>query len=314
MGFDIGSLAETASSKIGGMVSSMNPFSGITLSGLGQGLLDKILPQANPASWQNPLRVAFPTGYMQSNLYRVFIFPPQSIQNEMSDKIQYLCKDAVFPFYSVETEEMYVNNVQKQFVKDFTFEDISFTFIVDAENKFIHFLLSWMELIRNKTTNMIGFRDDYIGNILIIVYNQYDIYRFSASAVNVFPVNVENITMTYGDNTEVMSITATFAVEKITYDDDASQTENSDYAQHRSNRQKVYTQNQIDKLLNNITGFIGKARKMVGGVIGQKNLYKLEKKYKVNTVLDKGVSASTQLAQKAQSGMAVVGNATSKIL
>lgn len=154
------------------------------------------------------------TNFLRPNLYRVYITAPFS--NGFDENIFFLCKNAAFPFHTINTEKFFYNNINYNFAQSIDYDPINLVFTLDNQNKVFSFFDDWNNLIKNED-HQIGYKSDYAGQIDIEVVDNKNRLRMVAYLFGAFPVNLEDIPLSYEDKDTLMALSVNFVFDKIVY-------------------------------------------------------------------------------------------------
>jgi len=238
------------------------------------------------------------TGFLKPNLYKVYFIAPFM---DFDESISYLCKDAVFPFLTINTKQLMVDNKKQNIAQDFDYDPANFTFHVDQDNRLFEFINKWISVIRNEN-GQLGYRDNYAVQVGIEVYNNRGDIKMEAFLLNAVLVNIEDIPLGYDQNDTLMTMSVSLAFDEVTYFVNNIDT-NAMYDIHQKERQEPYQ----GFYLGNIGFPLDALRSKVGGIIGQENLYKIENKLGFDPASK--IDAGNVLSRKAQKNFSLANKA-----
>ena len=168
------------------------------------------------------------TGLAKSNLFVANISSPASMNLPIQSDLQFLCKTVSIPGMEVSTTDIQPQGWGRtdSYATNFTKQNLSMIFMVDSDFAVTQYLHRWMQSIvnfndvngtssvdgSNKRPYEFGFRDNYSGTIQVIVFSEKDprrnyVYQFSGT----FPVSLSGIDISWENNAEIMTITASFS-------------------------------------------------------------------------------------------------------
>lgn len=159
------------------------------------------------------------TNFLRPNLYRVYITAPFS--SGIDESIFFLCKNAAFPFHTINTEKFFYNNINYNFAQSIDYDPINLVFTLDNNNKVFSFFDEWNGIIKNDN-RQIGYKSDYAGQIDIEVVDNKNRIRMIAFLFGAFPVNMEDIQLSYEEKDTLMNLSVNFIFDDIVYITDNS--------------------------------------------------------------------------------------------
>ena len=112
----------------------------------------------------------------------------------------------------------FYNGYNKKYAFKIDYDPITFTFVVDDNNKILTFMDEWLEKVFHKPSGMIGFKDEYVGEIEVALLNRKQFDRVTCKIHNAFPVNINNIDLAYDNNDQIMKIQVSFVFDSLEYE------------------------------------------------------------------------------------------------
>lgn len=156
------------------------------------------------------------TDFLRPNLYAVYIFPKSNFANYTDLGLALLCNEAAFPFFTLITTDVFYNNHENSVVNKIDFDPVSFSFFVDKFNKTLKFFDDWRKIMIDENY-MIGFYDDYISQIDIELIDRAGNTAAIASLMDAYPINIEAINLSYGENDTIINLQTSFKFKHIEY-------------------------------------------------------------------------------------------------
>lgn len=176
------------------------------------------------------------SGLAKTNLFFVRISLPRSLQF-LEDKLTtrelaFFCKTVDLP--SFDLQHMPVKNLTVGPMEyrpiSMDYQPVSALFMVDSNFGVMSFFHRWMQAIynynsdggsqsmdsQNKLPYQLEYKENYVATIDIIVYSGHDankIYSYKLS--NAFPLGVQNITTSWENQGEIMTLPVSFAYDRI---------------------------------------------------------------------------------------------------
>ena len=117
--------------------------------------------------------------------------------------------------------------VQQKMPHNVQFSDISMTFVADQEGTIYRYFYSWINQIVdfNGTTNyggrpsyMLGYKDDYVTDIYIFVYDNYGNISKTITLYDAFPISMNEISLDWNSTNTVMKINVNFSYKEWSID------------------------------------------------------------------------------------------------
>lgn len=178
-------------------------------------------------------------GLAKNNLFFARITLPQSVQfieqNITSRELSFLCKTTDLPSFELDFQEIRNQGIGKPEKRptDFRGGELSSIFMVDSKFGTLKFFQRWMQSIVNynsydgyfredpqgKLPYEFGYKEDYAATMEIVLFSGNDAdlayyYKFG----NVFPLNIGNVTASWENQAEVMTLPVQFAYDKFKTD------------------------------------------------------------------------------------------------
>lgn len=215
--------------------------------------------------------------FIRMNLYQVHIITPFAPSKYANDSLTFLCRDATFPFYTLNTQTNNYNNINHLYGTDIDFDPANFIFHMDNTNKAFSFFKDWNEFIIDKD-KLVEFKNNYAGTIHVEVYDLKGIKKLSVTLWDAFPINIENMNLSYTSTDEVLTMSISFAFDDVTYEINNNTTPSIDYKIHMNNRLR-----QWPKPYNfeyPWSGVYDSVKGFAEGILGKQLTHQLEKKAK----------------------------------
>lgn len=186
-------------------------------------------------------------GVAKSNLFEARIQPPSGLTSGGMDAstMSYFCMNASLPSFEVSTTpiKVYGYGAAEKRPTDFEFNDLTLTFIVDANFGILNTFHSWIQKVVNydlyngitgQSSGVqvfeFGYKDDYVGAVSVDVYSQnMTTGKYTYSFRGVYPTSVGELTPAWENGAEVMTLTVTFTYTSVQLDgtSPSSRTQNS---------------------------------------------------------------------------------------
>lgn len=149
-------------------------------------------------------------GLARTNRFSVMIPFPTSAGNTQPQKVLILCDSVTMPGIGMQTAQQRIWGEQRDFPTEFTFEDVTFTFYVDANLTVKQLFEEWMTNIRNPQTRTFNYYSNYITDIDIYVHTVADGETpiHSVTLHEAYPKSLAPITLDYSSK-EVMKYSVT---------------------------------------------------------------------------------------------------------
>jgi len=227
------------------------------------------------------------TDFLRPNLFAVYIYPKAKFENNYTEEgINLLCHEASIPFHTFTTVDVFYNNKTHSTINKIDYDPISFTFYVDKFNKVLNFFDEWKKQIINENFQF-GFYDDYISQIYIHVFDKLGEIAVSTVIEEAYPVNINPITLSYGENDVIMNLQTSFKFKEIKhfYFDRTKQQGPMEWIKEN--------QNQFN---------LGTARNLVNMVEKMKNLAYMVKNGNVYDAISQGGNFYNSILKNAKQG------------
>lgn len=215
------------------------------------------------------------TDFIRPNLYLVHILMPKAMTEFENQSLAFLCREAVFPFYTLSTSKLNYNNLNKNFISNVDFDPATFVFNLDNKNKLFTFFNKWNETIINKDRQF-EYKKNYAGTILVQIFDSKGRNRVSVSLYDAFPINIENLQLSYSAENEVLPMSVSFSFDDVAYEIDNSSMPSDEYITHMKERLAVYPKPfsfswPWDGVIDGVRGF-------AEGILGKQLTHQLENK------------------------------------
>ena len=175
-------------------------------------------------------------GLAKSNLFMVRISLPRSLQF-LEEKITarelvFLCKTVDLP--SFEFQHMPIKNLSVGPMEfrptSMDYQPISAIFMVDSNFGVMSFFHRWAQAIynynadagnvavdsQNKLPYELDYKENYAATIDILVYSGNDANKvYSYKLSNAFPLSIQNVTTSWENQSEIMTLPVSFTFDKI---------------------------------------------------------------------------------------------------
>ncbi len=258
------------------------------------------------------------TNFHRPNLYRVYFNNPSAISAAISgdstfqgEDINFLCKDATLPFFTLNNKQFMLGNRKHNIVQDLDYDPANFVFYVDDQNKLFTFINDWLSLQVN-SDHQLGYKDEYVGNVEVDLLDSKGNVKMVGILLNAYPTNVNDMSISYEQNDTVSTLAVNFVFDEIIYlvNNTQSISAKEEYDSHMEKRQDPYLDKSLFGRFFNSVGYpLEELRKRVGGVIGQENLRKIESRLNVN--VNDSITSGNNLTRKAEKNFSIASNASS---
>lgn len=155
------------------------------------------------------------TDFLRPNLYLTYIMPKKRFAD--FENLGLICNEATFPYHTFNTTDTFYNNRNYSFVNKIDYDPATFSFFVDKFNKTFKFFDAWNKQIIDENF-MLGFYDDYVAQIDIELIDRLGDVAAIATLIDAFPVNINSIALSYGENDSVMNMQVSFKFREISYE------------------------------------------------------------------------------------------------
>lgn len=159
--------------------------------------------------------------YQRPNYYRVdfkapFKFSLKNLSNIFSGGLSAICKSTSFPFFTFNTEDVFLNNKKNTVINKIDFDPVSFTFNVDAGKEILNFIFNWKDSIMNDKYQF-GYKDDYTMdidiNLLTVNKNPY----MTCTLKDAILLNVDPIALSYESKDTISEVTISVGYDDVEY-------------------------------------------------------------------------------------------------
>ncbi|QIG70604.1 tail tube protein [Rhizobium phage RHph_I1_18] len=157
-------------------------------------------------------------GIMRQTQFAVNITPPASISDPIIADLPLLCDSAQIPgtMFNTNTYQHKGYGLDERRPFAINQEDVTLTFIGDANGKLIKFFDKWGNKIMNSHsdtgpgTERLGYPVDYYGTIEVYSYNAAAFRVSTYTYQQAWPINIGNIQMSWSQNDQYVTIPVTF--------------------------------------------------------------------------------------------------------
>jgi len=153
---------------------------------------------------------------LRPNRYRVEFHVPFANGETQTESFSYLCTEATFPFFTVNTIESWYNNRTQSFASKIDYDPVSFSFIVDKSQKILTFLEQWRVMMIDEMHRM-SYKDEYAGTIDVYLVDNLMVDKASCKLINAYPINTDSIPLSYESNDQAMRVSTSFKFDWIEY-------------------------------------------------------------------------------------------------
>lgn len=175
------------------------------------------------------------SGLAVNNLFIVRISLPKALVNDpestdIAPTLTLLCKAAQIPSTQIQTSPIQVSgmgNPERRPV-GMTFNELPVTFMVDGKYKILRFFQRWQQSIINYDSNQINstvtgrlpfqmaYKEEYTTTVEVVTYayNSQEVL-YVHQFKNAFPTNLGDITLAWGNNTDIMELPVNFTFDHM---------------------------------------------------------------------------------------------------
>jgi len=159
------------------------------------------------------LKATFSAGFARSNRYRTFFesteYDPRALD--------VMCDSVTLPGRQIFSEDVTTSLKQKQIAYQFGNEDVSISFLLTNDWTAWDFIYDWQKTIvigiDNLTEFNVGFKEEYVRDILIEHLNSQNEVMKRFRLMNAYPTQLDSIELSNGSENEVIRVNATFAYD-----------------------------------------------------------------------------------------------------
>lgn len=172
-------------------------------------------------------------GLAKTNIFMVRISPPVGLINQsiQPDDLIFFCKTVEIPGISLGTADI-LNQGFGSTEKRPTIlpnDVVSAVFMVDGGMNIVNFFHRWMQLIVNYNTDNLfseddgklpyefGYKDEYVGQMEVLVFNPQGDTIYTYEYKNVYPANLGAVSLSWEANSEVMSMPIGFNYDRFRF-------------------------------------------------------------------------------------------------
>lgn len=150
-------------------------------------------------------------GLARTNQYAVDIRPPGA-EGETRN-LNLLCSNITTPTTTVQVQPIQLPWKQFDNPSRNSFENVNATFYVDGNMNIKRAFDSWILQIYDNRTGVVGWRKDYVSDIIIYQKNIQDNTLYSTRLINAFPVSIGGITHTFASGAPIYELPVTFSYD-----------------------------------------------------------------------------------------------------
>ena len=176
-------------------------------------------------------------GVAKDNLFMVSITPPPALRNKGEEDsivpdLRFFCRSVTLPEFDVQTTDYQTQGFGAitRRPQTMTFPILPTVFMVDSNFAVLKFFHRWTQLMVNYDSSggpisatpegalpfEMGYKNDYASTVEVVVYSYASesityTYRFD----NAYPIQVGNITESWGNAGEVMTLPVGFTYDKV---------------------------------------------------------------------------------------------------
>lgn len=192
-------------------------------------------------------------GVLRSNRYIMTFGAPKYLRDALAtngldnaattdvplDRITLRCESVQFPgmsFATVDSAPRFGYGAIEAIPYGTIFDDITATFIVDARSDIHRFFYKWVNtivnfnargqsklkdstgVVRGMKTYEVGYKDDYVTDIAITVYDQNDVKIMTGTAYRAFPKLLPTVDLGWGTNDDYVKLSMPFSYTDFAVD------------------------------------------------------------------------------------------------
>ena len=177
------------------------------------------------------------TGLAKTNLFFVTITLPSSLrfieQTIVTQELKFLCKTVDLPELNIQVADIKNKGygpVQYSPV-DIQYPSLTTMFMVDGDYAVVKFFHRWMQEIVNYDVSggyasanrginpyEFAYKEEYAGTVDVLMYSPNDKKTYNYKFSNAFPVTIGNITSSWENVDEILSLPVTFAYDELQVD------------------------------------------------------------------------------------------------
>ncbi len=167
-------------------------------------------PKATPLSISTFVsNIASQGGLASPNKYRVAFYSPISGNDEA---VSIMCNVANLPSRSIQTVENRHLNTPFKLPYNTLYDIASFSFINTIGLEQRHFFEDWQEKVIDPATGLIGFYNDFVGDIVIehLAGDTGDV-DYSVKLYNAYPTDINDVSLGYSMSNDTLITTVGFS-------------------------------------------------------------------------------------------------------
>ena len=127
-----------------------------------------------------------------------------------NNTLSLLCKSIEVPAKTLNTTEIKINGQRRVVPANYTWDNITITFIDTNSCVVYNTIYDWMDSINNPATNTGRFYDDYISELKIDYLDKRNDVLGYIRLVDAFPISLSRSSLSYDNQNEVMTTKVTF--------------------------------------------------------------------------------------------------------
>ncbi len=155
-------------------------------------------------------------GVTRPNRFQVELAPPASLLNliprDTKERLAIQCEVAQLPGKSFSTQEQRIYGPVRKFPYTATFtSSIELTFRVGIDFKERSIFDAWQDVVMNRSTNMFGYYQDYVTDMIIHQFDTEDKRIYSVKLIEAWPEAIQPIELSAESQNTYNRQTITFA-------------------------------------------------------------------------------------------------------
>jgi hypothetical protein len=143
----------------------------------------------------------------KANKTLVEFFPNSSMYNsansvitsENTSKLSFYCLGVEIPGRTLATTEINIHGPAYKAPNQSTYNEVTLTLLCDDSLKQKKFFDDWMDYINPKNNFTFKYRDDYIGEIVITQFSDYEHKKYSVTLTESYPIDVKPLSSNWGE-------------------------------------------------------------------------------------------------------------------
>lgn len=162
---------------------------------------------------------------LRENMFEVLISPPKDINSTKlgsttkgvdSELVSLLAQSTSFPFETISKQEYRANLRDYTIASGVDYDPIDINFYLDSNGFVLDFFQRWKQLIVDDQFRA-GYYNDYTGNIVIRMLDRKLKNIFEATLHEAYPVNRNNISLSYRSDDSFADLQVSFVFGYATY-------------------------------------------------------------------------------------------------